>query len=283
MVMQSGRTKGSLWLPLVLSAALAVAGCGSAVEEAMQQDLAKMRKDLDALNLAVHRSRGESETVQSQLERRTREQSGESARQLSAMNARIDGLTAEMNRLSARLDELIQRLDSQSRPHGAPPSGRPAPSPAPTPLPSGGARAPGDGTAEESYKAAYLDFTKGNYTLAIAEFREFVRRYPDASQADSAQYWIGESYFSMGRAAASAGQADKAREALEQSVQEYRKVFVSYPRGRQVPTALYKEALALIELKQTKVAKARLQYLVDNFSQSEVAPLARERLKNLGD
>jgi len=281
--MQSAVTKGSLWLPLVFSAAFAVAGCAGAGEEAMQQDLAQMRKDLDALNLAAHRSRSESETVLGQLERRTREQSGENARQLSAMNARIDSLTAEMNRLSARLDDISQRLDSQSRPQGAPTGARPTPSPAPAPLPSGGARAPGDGTAEESYKAAYLDATKGNYALAIAEFREFVRRYPDAAQADAAQYWIGESYFSMGRAAASAGQADKAREALEQSVQEFRKVFVNYPRGRQVPTARYKEALALIELKQVQVAKARLQYLVDNFPQSEEAPLARERLKNLGN
>ncbi|MDP2701179.1 MAG: tetratricopeptide repeat protein [Candidatus Rokubacteria bacterium] len=275
-------TKGSLWLPFVFSAALAAAGCASGADEAVQQDLAQMRRDLDALNLALHRSGGETGTVLSQLERRTREQSGESARQLSTMNARIDGLTAEMNRLSARLDELAQRLDSQSRPQGVGPGGRPAPSPVPIPSPSGGARSPGDGTAEESYKAAYLDFTKGNYTLAIAEFREFVRRHPDASQADGAQYWIGESFFSMGRAAASAGQADKAREALERSVQEFRKVFVNYPRGRQVPTALYKEALALVELKQVKVAQARLQYLVDNFPQSEEAPLARERLKNLG-
>lgn len=279
--MQSAVTKGSLWLPLVVFAALAVAGCASGADEALQQDLANMRKDLDGLNLAVHRSRGETETVLSQLERRTREQSGESARQLSAMSARLDGLTAEMNRLSVRLDELGQRLDGQTRPQGAGPSGRPAPSPSPSP--SGGTRAPGDATAEESYKAAYLDFTKGNYTLAIAEFREFVRRHPDASQVDGAQYWIGESYFSMGRAAASAGQSEKAREALEQSVQEFRKVFVNYPRGRQVPTALYKEALALFELKQVKVAQARLQYLVDNFPQSEEAPLARERLKNLGE
>jgi TolA-binding protein len=281
--MQSAVTKGSLWLPLVISAALAAAGCASGADEAVQQDLAHTRQDLDGLNLAVHRSRGETETVLSQLERRTREQSGESARQLSAMNARIDSLTAEMNRLSVRLDELAQRIQDQNRPSGAGPSGRPTPSPSPAPSPSGGARSPGDSTAEQSYKTAYLDFTKGNYTLAIAEFREFVRRNRDASQADVAQYWIGESYFSMGRAAAAAGQPEKAREALEQSVQEFRKVFVTYPRGRQVPTALYKEALALVELRQVKVAQARLQYLVDNFPQSEEAPLARERLKSLGE
>ena len=78
-------------------------------------------------------------------------------------------------------------------------------------------------------------------------------------------------------------QTDKAKEALQQAVQEYRRVFVNYPRGAQVPTALYKEALALEELKQVKLAQARLQYLVDNFPQSQEAPLARERLKTLAE
>src|SRR3990172_8576797 len=126
--MRSAVTKGSLWLPLVFSAALAAGGCASVPDEAVQQDLAQMRRDLDALNLALHRSRGETETVLSQLERRTREQSGESARQLSAMNARIDGLTAGMKRLSPRPGGPAQGPDSPSRPQGAGPGGRPAPS-----------------------------------------------------------------------------------------------------------------------------------------------------------
>ena len=188
-----------------------------------------------------------------------------------------------MNRLSARLDELSRGSTARAVRRAPDRAQRPTPSPTPTPLPSGGARAPGDSTAEESYKTAYLDFTKGNYTLAIAGIPGVRPALPGRRPGGRAQYWIGESYFSMGRAAASAGQAERAREALEQSVQEFRKVFVNYPRGPQVPTALYKEALALVELKQMKVAKARLQYLVDNFPQSEEAPLARERLKSLGD
>jgi TolA-binding protein len=191
------------------------------------------------------------------------------------MNTRLESLSAEVNRLSARVDELSRRLDSQSRPSGGSSGPSPRPTPAPTPSPSGGSKSSNEPGAEESYKAAYSDFTKGNYTLAIAEFREFVRQNPDSPRVDSAQYWIGESYFSIGRAAAAAGQSERSREALERSVQEFRKVFVNYPGGRQVPTALYKEALALVELKQMKVAQARLQYLVDNFPQSEEAPLAQ--------
>ncbi|HZE35651.1 MAG TPA: tetratricopeptide repeat protein [Candidatus Eisenbacteria bacterium] len=280
--MQSAVTKGSLWLPLVVSITFAVGGCAGTMDEATQQEMAKLRKDVDSLNLAVHRGRGESDTTLTQMERRSREQSAENTRQMAATQTRLESLSAELNRLSARVDELSQRLDSQSRSQGG--SGTSSrPTPAPTPSPSGGSRSSTEPGAEESYKAAYADFTKGNYTLAVAEFREFVRQHPDSPRVDSAQYWIGESYFSMGRAAAAAGQSERSREALERSVQEFRKVFVNYPGGRQVPTALYKEALALVELKQTKVAQARLQYLVDNFPQSEEAPLARERLKSLGE
>jgi len=280
--MQSEVTKGSLWLPLVVSITFAVGGCAGTMDEATQQEMAQLRKDVNSLNLAVHRGRGESDTTLTQMERRSREQSAENTRQMAAMQTRLESLSAELNRLSARVDELSQRLDSQSRSQGG--SGTSSrPTPAPTPSPSGGSRSSTEPGAEESYKAAYADFTKGNYTLAVAEFREFVRQHPDSPRVDSAQYWIGESYFSMGRAAAAAGQSERSREALERSVQEFRKVFVNYPGGRQVPTALYKEALALVELKQTKVAQARLQYLVDNFPQSEEAPLARERLKSLGE
>ena len=103
----------------------------------------------------------------------------------------------------------------------------------------------------------------------------------DHELADNSQYWIGEAHFSISRGHANAGQADKAKEELERAVQEFRKVIANYPRGDKAPTALYKEALALLELKQPGVGQARLQYLVDNFPQAEETPLARERLAAL--
>ncbi len=278
-------TKGSRGLPFVvfplLVAAVVVAGgCADVSEQAMQQDVAQLRQDLNALTLAVHRGRSDTETVLGQLERRTREQAGETAKQIADRGARLDALSAEVARVSARLDEISQRLDSLSRqpPSGGSPRGggsSQAPTPSPAQPTTGG---PG---AQESFQAAYQDFSKGLYPLAISGFREFLRRFPDSPLADGAQYWIGEAYFSMARAGATAGQADKAKEALEQSVQEYRKVIVNYPRGSKVPTALYKEAIALLELKQTALAQSRLQYLLDHFPQAEEAPLARERLAAL--
>ena len=283
-------TKGSHRLPFVASAALlamvaASAGCADVSGQALQQDVAQLRQDVNSLTLAVHRGRGDTDTVVGQLDRRTREQGADTAKQIAALGARLDALSGEVARVTARVDELSQRVDSLGRP--APSGGA---SPIPPPSRSGGATAPapsaaapraaGSGaTAEESYQAAYLDFSKGLYPLAVSGFRDFLRRFPDSALADSAQYWIGEAYFSMARATAS--QPDKSRENLEQAVQEFRKVMVAYPRGSKVPTALYKEALALVELKQTALAQARLQYLVEHFPQSEEAPLAKERLASL--
>jgi tol-pal system protein YbgF len=134
---------------------------------------------------------------------------------------------------------------------------------------------------QDIYQAAYLDFSKGSYPLAIAGFREFLRRYPDQALAGAAQYWIGEAQFALARGYANAGQAPQATEALEQAVQEFRKVLANYPRSDKAPASLYKEALVLIELKQSDAAQQRLQYLVETFPQSEESALARERLAAL--
>jgi len=134
---------------------------------------------------------------------------------------------------------------------------------------------------QDLYQASYIDFSKGNYMPAIDGFREFLRRYPDHAQASNAQYWIGEGYAALAQQHTNAGQAERASELLQRAVQEFRKVVANYPRGDRAPTALYKEALTLVELKQPALAQARLQYLVDNFPQAEEIPLARERLAAL--
>src|SRR2546421_277637 len=84
---------------------------------------------------------------------------------------------------------------------------------------------------------------EGGYLLAITGFRDFLRRFPDHKLADNAQYWIGESYLALAHSYANAGQQDdKATQALEEAVREFRRVITNYPRGDKVPTAIYKEA-----------------------------------------
>jgi tol-pal system protein YbgF len=280
---------------LVIGLAILLGGCAGVAEmtgTATQQDLTQLRADVNALQLAVQRSKGEAEKQSSQLEARARAQARDGQRQTEELAKRIDAQSTTLSSLTARLDELNARVDALGRRIAsappaaprppAPPSGTRPPSPAPTaPAPTAPAPPAGGVQPHDVYQAAYLDFSKGSYQLAVAGFREFLRRYPDHELAGNAQYWIGESYFSLARTHANAGQADKVTPALEQAVQEFRKVIANHPRGEKAPTALYKEALALIELKQPDRAQTRLQYLIDNFPQAQETPLARERLASL--
>jgi len=255
---------------------------------ATQQDLMQLRADVAALQLVVQRAKSENDAAAAAVDRRGREHLAAAERQVASVNQRLESLSSTLAALSARVDELGTRVDGLNRQMRATPprSTAPATPPVPgatTPAPSTGAPRPTTGALQpqDIYQAAYLDSSKGSYALAIAGFREFLRRFPEHELAGNAQYWIGEAHYSLARGYGNQGQPDKAREALEQAVVEFRRVVANYPRGEKVPAALFKEALALIDLKQPALAQARLQYLIDNFPQAEETPLARDRLSAL--
>ncbi|MBI4247270.1 MAG: outer membrane protein assembly factor BamD [Candidatus Rokubacteria bacterium] len=281
----------------LLAAALLLGGCAGVAEvtgTASQQDLVQLRADVAALGTSIRQIKTQLDTLSPQVDGRLREQAAESERRAAALTARLEGLATTVTRLTARMDELSARLEALNRQSRVSPPARPAPGPAPgqpaappaAPAPAPAAPAgsrPSTGSLQpqDLYQAAYIDFSKGTYALAIAGFREFLRRYPGTDLSDNAQYWIGEAYLAMARGHADGGRPDQATQALQQAVQEFKKVIANYPRGDKAPTALYKEALALIELQQPQLAQQRLQYLIDNFPQAEETPLARERLAAL--
>lgn len=259
-----------------------LSGCAETTPPALQQDLAQLKRDVAAMALSLHRAKTDTETTLGQMDRRAQERLAEIQRNLAELKSRSDAIAGDLGRVDGRLEELRHRVESLSRSLES--GGRPSP-PSPSASPSSrGTDAPRSGTPtavrpSEVYQTAYIDFTRGNYSLAIAGFEEFIKRFPDSDLADNAQYWIGEAHFSTARDLASKGQP--AAQAYERAVQEFRKVAINYPRGDKVPTALYKEALTLLELKQQALAQARLQYLVDQFPQTEEAALARDRLASL--
>ena len=290
-------------LALLLGVVLSLAGCAGVQEAtgvATQQDLLQIRQDVAAAQQTATRAKADADAVSAQLKNRA---GGEGDKKVAALSRQVDSLSETLTTLTGRVDELSTRLDTltrQLRTGQAPVTSGSAAPRSPSAAPSGSAAPASPGTAapgpvaavpqrpsaaslqpQDIYQAAYIDFSKGSYSLAIAGFREFLRRYPDHELAGSAQYWIGEAYLSLARGFSDSGQGDKSTESLEQAVQEFKKVLANYPRADKVPTALYKEALALIDLKQPAQAQARLQYLVDNFPRSEENNLARERLTTL--
>ncbi len=120
----------------------------------------------------------------------------------------------------------------------------------------------------QTYQAAYRDYQRGNFDLAIEGFNEFLQTSAGSDLADNAAYWIGESLFSQ----------KKYREAIEQ----FDAVVNRYPKSDKVPGALLKKGYAYINIGERAQGVVQLQYVLHEHPKSQEASLARQKLRQLG-
>ncbi|MEK7342047.1 MAG: tol-pal system protein YbgF, partial [Candidatus Binatota bacterium] len=106
-----------------------------------------------------------------------------------------------------------------------------------------------------------------DYRVAIARFKEFIKKHPQSEYADNAQYWIGESHYAL-------------RE-FDQAILEFDAVRRKYPKGDKVPAALLKQGFAFAELGDKVDARLILRELTDKYPQSPEAAKAKQKLKAL--
>ncbi len=116
------------------------------------------------------------------------------------------------------------------------------------------------------YQIAYTDYISQNYDLSIVGFREYLKKYPQTEFSPSAQYWIGECYYSKGE--------------FEKAIEEFDKVVDLYPRSAKIPAAKLKKAFALYEINKKDDARKLLKQIINDYptSANEVK-LAQDKLK----
>ena len=119
--------------------------------------------------------------------------------------------------------------------------------------------------AGDLYKDAYETFQKGNLEGARRKFEAFLRQYPNTELSDNAQFWIGETYY--------------LKKDFEKAILEYEKAIAKYPEGDKVPAALFKQALAFLELKDKTNARNLLKRVMERYPNTEQAQMAKKRLE----
>lgn len=184
---------------------------------------------------------------------------------IETTNAKLDALKATLlQKLSAI--EAAQAGQGAAGTTGAATDGQ-ATTPAPDAGNAGGeaANPPPVGDPIQVYQAAYLDYTKGSFELALQGFRDYLRAFPDAEFAGNAQYWVGESLYSLHR--------------YEDAVVEFQKVIDNFPESNKLPGAMLKKGYSYDALGKPDEEKAVLTTLIAKYPESEAAKLAAERLK----
>ncbi|MFH1984096.1 MAG: tol-pal system protein YbgF [Pseudomonadota bacterium] len=122
-------------------------------------------------------------------------------------------------------------------------------------------------SAKDMYDLAKQAYDNGSLETARQGFDALIKAYPDAPQADNAQFWIGETFY---------------REKwYEKAILEYHKVIKNYPKGNKVPAALLKQGLAFSQLKDATNARLVLSELVKKYPDTNEAAIAKKILDRL--
>jgi len=273
--------------PIAVAAALlCAAGCVTSSDvQKLQSQISELQDQL----AQVKRTASSKEEVQG-VNQRIAEQTQTLLKSNTTVVAKVGELEEKMantqgsiEQTNYRLDKLGQQLTEQrhdiddlkaAAARAAAAAAAQPPATTTAPAPSGSElvvapqpAAPGEDPVQ-AYQAAYRDYQRGNYDLAISGFKDFIDKNPTSDLADNAAYWIGESLFSQ----------KKYRDAIRQ----FDSVVTKYPQSDKVPGALLKKGYAYIATNEKAKGIVQLQYVVHEHPTSQEAALARQKLKQLG-
>ncbi|MGE0101121.1 MAG: tol-pal system protein YbgF [Blastocatellales bacterium] len=209
--------------------------------QSMQETFNKTTGELNTLIIQISDNISAIRRAQSSVSTN----SNDTVTQISTMRERITATDQRIERLSEQFAQLRKLIEDIPK------------------MPTFAQLTPGN--AEQLFAAAYSDYSRGNYELALSEFRQYVETYPGSELTDNAQYWIGEIFY--------------AQKKLAEAAEELEKVKNVNAKGDKVPTALYKRGLILFELGSKEAAVEQMLEVINDHSASSEAQLARQQLE----
>jgi len=275
-----------LWLPLASGAQVKEKKVYELIYDdvqALKQQVEQLRARLDSQADELRTLSGAIREIADLLRRAQADQSGirddlkAVPAQYQTLSERIDQLSLQLVKIGA--DRAVLRPTTLPAEGGAaaPPGAEKPPAeaaqPAVTPEKSG-EQAPVTRppvnisiSPQDAYNAAYNDYLKGNYDLAIASFKLYRDEFPESPLADNALYWIGECYFSQRK--------------YEEAIAEFNGLVLDYPQGDRIPAAYLKKGLAYMEMGKTDEALAAFKLLTTKYPLAEESRIAQDKMKEL--
>ena len=116
----------------------------------------------------------------------------------------------------------------------------------------------------KAYEVALNQFKAANYQAAIASFQGFVATYPQSLLLPSAQYWIGNAYYTL--------------RDYKVAITTQQKLVATWPDHAKAPDALLNIATSQSETGDVRASRETLQALIKKYPTSPAAEQAKQRL-----
>ncbi|HSS96646.1 MAG TPA: tol-pal system protein YbgF [Terriglobales bacterium] len=170
--------------------------------------------------------------------------------QIQALNDSIDELKARLAKVSKQLEDM--QSAQQSLAAQAAQQAQQAAAPPPDVL----------------YNNALRDFNAAKNDLAVQEFKDYIKYYPNTDLAGNAYYYLADMEFRQGN--------------FQQAAKDYDEVLQNFPSGNKAAAAQLKKGFSLIELGQKDDGVNELRHVIQRYPRSPEATQAQDRLRKLG-
>ena len=203
----------------------------------------KVAAAVSALQSTLQKQQGDSSTHVDQL-------SG----QLQSLNDTLDELKARLAKVSKQLEDMQSSQQSAAATTAQQQAQQKDMAQAPPP--------------DVLYNNALRDYNGAKNDLAVQEFSDYVKYYPNTDLAGNCYFYLGEIQFRQGN--------------YQQAAQSYDQVLQNFPTGTKVASAQLKKGFSLIELGKQEDGVVELRRVIQRYPRSPEALQARERLRKLG-
>jgi tol-pal system protein YbgF len=212
-----------------------------------------VEQDTDAVNkisAAINNLQGTLQKQQGDSSGKVEQLSG----QIQALNDTLDELKVRLAKVSKQLEDMQAAQQSLAASQAQQQQQQQAIAQAPPP--------------DVLYNNALRDYNGAKNDLALQEFSDYVKFYPNTDLAGNCYFYLGEIQFRQGNYQAAA--------------QSYDQVLQNFPSGNKAASAQLKKGFSLLELGKQDDGVIELRHLIQRYPHSPEALQARDRLKKLG-
>jgi tol-pal system protein YbgF len=174
--------------------------------------------------------------------------------QIQSLNDTLDELKVRLAKVSKQLEDMQAAQQSLGAQQAQQQAQQQAMAQAPPP--------------DVLYNNGLRDYNGGNNDLALQEFSDYIKFYPNTDLAGNSYFYLGEIQFRQGN--------------YQQAAQSYDQVLQNFPSGSKAASAQLKKGFALVELGKQDDGVAELRHVLQRYPHSPEALQARDRLRKLG-
>jgi tol-pal system protein YbgF len=271
--MKSTRTP-LLTLALLLAVAIAPAYAASkeiiqlqTQVDQLQQQMTQMKQSFDE-RMGVMKNLLEQNTdasnkvatainsLQSSVDKQQQDRAGQVDQisgQIQALNDTMDELKVRLAKLSKQFEDMqsTQQSLAAQQSQAQQQAQQMAQAPAPDVL----------------YNNALRDYNGGKNDLAVQEFNDYIKFYPNTDLAGNSYFYLAEIEFKAGD--------------FKTAITNYDQVLQNFPSGNKAATAQLKKGYALLESGKEDEGTQELKHVIQRYPRTTEALQARERLRKV--